>query len=132
MTSDKDDLLGEYRFDYSKAKQNRFASNQHMTTATDVHVDTDTLTVTLEDGRQLRVPLSWYPRLEAGSEDERNNWGLLGDGYAIEWADLDEHIGVEGLLAGRKSQEVKRLLRSGWGLERSVRGRLELAEQNAA
>ena len=73
--------------------------------ATDVHVDADTFTVTLEDGRQLRVPLAWYPRLAAGSEAERNNWELLGGGYAIAWAGLDEHIGIEGLLAGRKSQE---------------------------
>ena len=51
----------------------------------DVQLDADTLTVTLEDGRQLRVPLAWYPRLAAGSEAERNHWELLGDGYAIEW-----------------------------------------------
>ena len=75
--------------------------------ATDVQIDTDTLTVTLKDGRQLRVPLAWYPRLAAGSETERNHWELLGDGYAIEWADLDEHIGIEGLLAGRKSRESR-------------------------
>jgi hypothetical protein len=30
---------------------------------------------------------------------------LLGDGYAIEWPALDEHIGVEGLVAGRRSGE---------------------------
>jgi hypothetical protein len=30
---------------------------------------------------------------------------LLGDGYVVEWPDLDEHIGVEGLLAGRRSGE---------------------------
>jgi hypothetical protein len=46
-----------------------------------------------------------YPRLLHGSEKERQNWKLLGDGYAIEWPDLDEHIGVEGLLAGRRSGE---------------------------
>ena len=74
-------------------------------TVVDVQLDAATLTVVLEDGRQLRVPLAWYPRLAAGSEAERNRWELLGDGYAIEWADLDEHIGVEGLLAGRKSGE---------------------------
>lgn len=27
------------------------------------------------------------------------------DGDAIEWPDLDEHIGIEGLLAGRSSGE---------------------------
>jgi hypothetical protein len=39
------------------------------------------------------------------SDPERQNWQLLGDGYAIEWPDLDEHIGIEGLLAGRPSGE---------------------------
>ncbi len=33
----------------------------------------------------------------------RQNWGIFGDGMAIEWADLHEHIELEGLLAGRKS-----------------------------
>ena len=81
---------------------------------TGVQVDADTLTVTLEDGRQLRVPLAWYPRLKAGNQSERENWELLGNGYAIAWADLDEHIGVEGLLAGRKSQrESERRSRGG-------------------
>ena len=73
--------------------------------AADVQVDTHTLTVTLQDGRQLSVPLTWYPRLLAGTEVERNTWELLGDGYAIMWPSLDEYIGVEGLLARRRSAE---------------------------
>jgi hypothetical protein len=40
-----------------------------------------------------------------GSQTERDNWQLLGDGYAIEWPEHDEHIGIEGLLAGRPSGE---------------------------
>lgn len=63
------------------------------------------LVVTLADGRRFTVPLDWYPRLLQGTESERQNWQILGDGYAIEWPDLDEHIGVEGLLAGRRSGE---------------------------
>lgn len=66
--------------------------------------------VALGDGRLLLVPLEWYPRLANGSRSERHNWRLLGDGYAIEWPDLDEHIGVEGLLAGRRSGESTRSL----------------------
>jgi hypothetical protein len=65
------------------------------------------LVVELADGRSLSVPLDWYPRLLHGSEVERQNWQLLGEGYAIEWPDLDEHIGVEALLAGRRSGESK-------------------------
>ena len=35
----------------------------------------------------------------------RENWEILGDGYAIAWDDLDEHIAIEGLLAGNSSGE---------------------------
>jgi hypothetical protein len=74
----------------------------------DVTISDDELIVDLGDGRRLIVPLAWYPRLVHASPAERQNWRLLGGGYAIEWPDLDEHIGVEGLLAGRRSGESQR------------------------
>ncbi len=73
--------------------------------AVKVHVSVDQLDVELADGRQVLIPLVWYPRLLNATKAERRNWRLLGGGYAIEWPDLDEHIGVEGLLAGRASGE---------------------------
>lgn len=85
--------------------------------ATKVCTTEDRLIVDLADGRIISVPLSWYPRLLDGTSAERQNWRLLGDGYAIEWYDLDEHIGIEGLLAGcRSSESVKSLER--WLIER--------------
>ncbi len=75
-----------------------------------VTVTDDDLIVDLVDGRSIHVPLAWYPRLFYSSPEERANLQLLGDGYAIEWPDLDEHIGVEGLLAGRHSGESQRSL----------------------
>jgi len=76
--------------------------------AVDVTLTEEKLIVDLADGRSLAIPLAWYPRLKVASPPERQNWQLLGDGYAIEWPDLDEHIGVEGLLAGRRSGESKK------------------------
>ena len=73
--------------------------------AVKVALTTGHLVVELADGRSLTVPLEWYPRLLHGGESERRNWRILGDGYAIEWPELDEHIGIEGLLAGRRSGE---------------------------
>lgn len=70
-----------------------------------IRLTDEKLIVDLIDGRSLIVPLSWYPRLLHASQEELQNWQLLGDGYAIEWIDLDEHIGLEGLLAGRQSGE---------------------------
>ena len=63
--------------------------------AAQVSVNSKALIVELDDGRGLTIPLEWYPRLLNGSPTEKNNWQLLGGGYAIEWPDLDEHIGIE-------------------------------------
>ena len=65
----------------------------------------DALTVRLDDGRSLSVPLAWYPRLLDGTEAERENYELIGDGEGIHWPQLDEDITAEGLLAGRRSAE---------------------------
>jgi hypothetical protein len=73
-----------------------------------VAIRNDKQIVDLADGRTISIPLDWYPRLAHGSRNERQNWKLLGNGCAIEWPDLDEHIGVQGLVAGRRSGEGKR------------------------
>ena len=70
-----------------------------------VQVTSDSLIVDLADGRTLVVPLEWYPRLLHGTESERRNYQLQGDGYEIAWPALDEHIGIDGLVAGRRSGE---------------------------
>ena len=70
-----------------------------------VDVDDETLTVTLDDGRTVGVPLAWYPRLLHGTLAQRRRWRLIGCGEGIHWPDLDEDISVEGLIRGGKSQE---------------------------
>ena len=76
--------------------------------ATVVRVTEDSLTVELSDGRTLAVPVDWYPRLAHATPDERNNYELFAERQHIHWPDLDEDIGVEGLLAGRASGESPR------------------------
>ena len=71
-----------------------------------VTVTDDTLAVDLEDGRSILVPIGWYPRLARATPAERNHWVISGAGYGIHWPDLDEDIGVEGLLLGKKSAEI--------------------------
>jgi len=71
----------------------------------DVHATEDTLTVDLSDRRTISVPLGWYPRLEQANPAERTDWRLIGKGQGVHWEDIDEDIGVEGLLAGKPSGE---------------------------
>lgn len=72
---------------------------------TNVTVTDDTLSVDLEDGRTISIPIGWYPRLAYGTPAERANFQISGAGYGIHWPDLDEDIGVEGILLGKKSTE---------------------------
>lgn len=88
------------------------------TTADNVQVSEDTLTVELSDGRTIAVPLDWYPRLAHGTDHERQKWRLIGGGHGIHWPDLDEDISVEGLLAGKSSGESQTSLQK-WLANRS-------------
>ena len=84
---------------------NILAVEKKLPNAEDVRVTEDTLSVDLSDGRTISVPLEWFPRLVQATAEERNNWRLIGRGHGIHWEDLDEDIGVEGLLAGKPSGE---------------------------
>ena len=73
--------------------------------AENVTITEDTLSVDLNDGRTISVPLAWFPRLLQSTPGERNNWRLIGKGHGIHWGNIDEDISVECLLAGRLSGE---------------------------
>lgn len=66
--------------------------------ATDLIFTEDKMTVILEDGRELAVPLVWFPRLKNATAKQLNNWRFIGNGEGIHWEDLDEDISVERLL----------------------------------
>ncbi len=66
----------------------------------DVSFSTDSLSVTLRDGRVISVPLTWFPRLRHASSEQLGHWKIAGGGYGIHWPDLDEDLSTEGLLRG--------------------------------
>ena len=87
-----------------------------------VSVTEDVLAVQLSDGRDISVPLSWYPRLVHATPEERVHWELTGGGQGIHWPDLDEDISVEMLLAGRKSGESRRSFKQWLEAKQAGRG----------
>ncbi|MDZ7667167.1 MAG: DUF2442 domain-containing protein [Desulfotignum sp.] len=70
-----------------------------------VQITEDTLTVELDDGRTLLVPVAWYPRLRHATPKEKENWRLIGGGQGIHWESIDEDISVQGIIAGKPSGE---------------------------
>ena len=65
------------------------------------------LTVELEDGRSISVPLAWYPRLLHASQSDRDDWQVAGGGFGIYWPAIDEDLSVEGLLRGAPAPRVR-------------------------
>ena len=55
------------------------------------------LFVRLIDGREVGVPLEWFPTLRDSSSADLNNWRFIGGGIGIHWETLDEDISVEWL-----------------------------------
>jgi hypothetical protein len=75
----------------------------------------DTLIIDLEDGRQLAVPIAWFPRLAQADPAQRSKWELVGRGIGISWRDIDEDISVENLL--QKDGELMMARDLGMGME---------------
>jgi len=70
------------------------------TSALELNFDTSMMWVVLADGRQLGVPLAYFPRLLNVSVEQRQRYELSGGGTGIHWDELDEDISVQGLLMG--------------------------------
>jgi hypothetical protein len=67
----------------------------------DVECSDEHLNVTLADGRILRAPLWWYPRLDRARPADRAVFELMPMG--IHWPELDEDISVASILRGEKA-----------------------------
>ncbi len=63
--------------------------------------DEDNMWVRLADGRQLSVPLTYFPRLFHATPEQRSRVEMSGRGTGLHWPEIDEDISVQGLLEGR-------------------------------
>ena len=70
--------------------------------ASEVSIDEKFITVMLEDGRIIMTPLSFYPKLDSASKEERQDFRLFWEGEAIHFNALDEDISIEALILGHK------------------------------
>jgi hypothetical protein len=76
--------------------------------ATSVSFDADNMWVQLTDGRQLGVPLAYFPRLAKASAAQRRKYLISGGGTGIHWDEIDEDISVPALLAGNVDRTVQK------------------------
>ncbi len=70
--------------------------------ANKVTFDSYNMWVELVDGRQLGIPLAYFPRLAKASVAQRKNYIISGGGIGLHWEDIDEDISVPALLRGQR------------------------------
>jgi hypothetical protein len=66
----------------------------------DAKITGSAVEVWLSDGRIIITPLLWYPTLEAATPKQRRGFENLRIGLG--WEELDLHLSVEGMLAGKR------------------------------
>ena len=66
--------------------------------AVSVVVDETSLRVTMEDGREVSVPVAWFDWLARGTTSQRNDLTIIEDGAGIVWNQLDDSLSVPRLL----------------------------------
>jgi len=66
--------------------------------ATDIWFDSEMMHVRLIDGREIGIPLEWFPKLREATNDQRMKWRMIGKGVGIHWEELDEDISIAALL----------------------------------
>ncbi|MCC6802350.1 MAG: DUF2442 domain-containing protein [Anaerolineae bacterium] len=66
-------------------------------------ISPDELIVKTVDGRTIHTPLSWFPFLVNASEEQRQNFRILG--WVIDWEELEDGVSMETILLGRPERK---------------------------
>ncbi|MGK2849814.1 MAG: DUF2442 domain-containing protein [Candidatus Limnocylindrales bacterium] len=63
-----------------------------------MRIDGERLAVSLTDGRELLVPLTWFRWLDGSTAEQRRDFTIIEGGLGIWWEELDEGVSVPWLL----------------------------------
>jgi hypothetical protein len=70
--------------------------------AVEVTFKDDMLVVRFSDGRELLVPLDWFPVLAGATAEQQRHIRISASGLGLHWHELDEDISVPALLRGHR------------------------------
>ena len=77
-----------------------------MIKASSVIVEKGYITVKVEDGRIISIPLEWYKELKEATSEQLLEFQLIGRGTIIEWEELDIHMGVAEMFTVEQKEKV--------------------------
>ena len=63
-----------------------------------VSVSDDKICANLSDGREVSIPIAWFPSLLNANSAQRNKLEISPGGYGVHWPDVDEDISIKAFL----------------------------------
>lgn len=66
------------------------------------------MTVVIQDGRKISVPIEKYPFLKKASREQREKLEIFGEESSIYWTELEEFLDLEAILMGYPALKEKR------------------------
>lgn len=63
-----------------------------------IEISEDFLTAKISDGREVSIPIAWFPSLMNALPDQLSNYEISPSGYGIHWPDLDEDISIKSFI----------------------------------
>lgn len=66
---------------------------------TKVTVTEEKITSQMSDGREVSIPIAWFPKIFSATKAQRSKLEISPGGYGIHWPDIDEDISVKAFLS---------------------------------
>ncbi len=64
----------------------------------DVKIKKDSIIAEMSDGREISIPIAWFPRLANASRNDLSIFKISSGGYGIHWPKIDEDISIKAFL----------------------------------
>ena len=62
--------------------------------------ETDRIIAVMSDGREVSIPIAWFPKLMNATDQQRAKMEVSPGGYGIHWPEIDEDISVKAFVDG--------------------------------
>ena len=66
----------------------------------EVYCIQEEITVILDDGRKMSIPIAWYPCTRKTTLSQLQNCRIISDRYGIRWPEIKEHLSIKAFLKG--------------------------------
>lgn len=58
----------------------------------------DKLCAKISDGREVSIPIAWFPRLVDATPEQLQDFEISPSGYGVHWPQIDEDVSIKSFV----------------------------------